>query len=48
MISLKMFSDLIVPEYNKITKASKVPICWYSDGNIELKISVKREVYKRF
>ncbi len=35
LISPKMFQDLILPEYRKITKKCPVPIIWHSDGNIE-------------
>ncbi|MHA2032740.1 MAG: uroporphyrinogen decarboxylase family protein [Candidatus Kariarchaeaceae archaeon] len=35
MISPRMFKELIVPEYKKITKNCPVPILWHSDGNIE-------------
>jgi uroporphyrinogen decarboxylase len=35
MISPKMFQELIIPEYKKITKHHTVPIFWHSDGNIE-------------
>ena len=35
MISPRMFQELILPEYKKITKSCPVPIIWHSDGNIE-------------
>jgi len=34
LISPKLFRELILPEYKKIVKASKVPIIWHSDGHI--------------
>ncbi|MFW9993371.1 MAG: uroporphyrinogen decarboxylase family protein [Candidatus Odinarchaeota archaeon] len=35
LISPRMFRELILPEYTKITKASDVPIIWHSDGNVK-------------
>ncbi len=36
MISLKMFQELVFPRYKEIVAASKVPVIWHSDGQIEL------------
>jgi uroporphyrinogen decarboxylase len=35
LISPRMFEELILPEYKKITKNCSIPIIWHSDGNIE-------------
>ncbi len=35
IISPRMFKELIMPEYKKITQHCPIPIIWHSDGNTE-------------